>query len=75
MSKNKGCPGCGFHAARGVIQCEYCLITGHPRGCPAGQDCTKRQTPEQVDKLRKNVQREGLAPAEPWEMAWNEKYA
>ena len=75
MQSEKGCPGCGFHATRGVIQCEYCLITGQPRGCPTGSECTKRQTPEQVDKLRKNVQREGLAPTEPWKMAWNEKYA
>ncbi|QNO17722.1 hypothetical protein [Caproicibacterium amylolyticum] len=70
MRNEKGCTGCGFHAARGVIQCEYCLLTGHPRGCPTGPGCTKRQTPAQVAKPRKQVQRAGLAPAEPWDAIW-----
>lgn len=70
MSKGKGCLGCGFHAARGVIQCEYCLIIGHPRGCPTGAECTKRQTRAEVDKLRKKVQREALSPIEPWDAIW-----
>lgn len=70
IEQETGCADCGFHMTRGDIQCEYCLITGHPRGCPAGPDCTKRQTQAQVDKLRKQVQRGALSPREPWDAIW-----
>lgn len=70
MSKAKGCTGCGFRAARGAIQCEYCLLTGKPRGCPAGAGCNKWQAPAQVDKLRRAVQRNELHPVEPWDAIW-----
>lgn len=70
MSRAKGCAGCGFSCKRGEIRCQYCLITGHPRGCPTGPGCTKRKTPAQVDKLRRAVQRNELRPVEPWDAIW-----
>ena len=70
MSRAKGCAGCGFSCKRGEIRCQYCLITGQPRGCPVGQGCTKRTTRAKVDKLRKQTQRAGLTPAEPWDAIW-----
>ena len=70
MQSKKGCRGCGFSCKRGEIRCQYCLITGQPRGCPVGQECDKRQTPKQVDKLRKRTQRVGLTPSEPWDAIW-----
>lgn len=37
------CKGCVWLARDGTRVCDYCLITGHRRGCPAGDGCKKRE--------------------------------
>lgn len=37
------CKGCVWLARDGTRVCDYCLITGHRRGCPAGDGCTRKE--------------------------------
>lgn len=40
--KNHPCNGCHYWRWIGLCQaCNYCLLTGHKRGCPAGAGCDK----------------------------------
>lgn len=43
---DKHCKGCKylFKGHYGCTKCcDYLLITGEPRGCPAGEGCTKKE--------------------------------
>lgn len=33
-----------FYSGQTVKTCDYILVTGEPRGCPAGAGCTKKVT-------------------------------
>ena len=42
---DKTCRGCAYSGVTSTcLSCNYILVTGHPRGCPAGEGC-KRRTP------------------------------
>lgn len=46
-----GCRGCGFLWEKdGNVMCQYSLISGLCRGCPAGKTCTKFMPKEDVEK-------------------------
>lgn len=65
------CRGCRFHATSvsnvgGAGSCDYILINGHRRGCPAGNRCVRYQyrngvarriEMEQINMLRSNRKR------------------
>lgn len=37
------CRGCSYRSTAGsFVTCDYFMITGHTRGCPAGAGCTRR---------------------------------
>lgn len=53
---DKTCRGCAYGSVTSMwgISCNYILVTGHPRGCPAGAGCTRRLTGDRlltVDQL------------------------
>lgn len=33
--------------------CNYIIDTGHPRGCPPGKGCTKRELKGEVKRIRR----------------------
>ena len=44
---DKHCKGCKYLFKEhygGTKCCDYLVITGEPRGCPAGEGCTKKVT-------------------------------
>lgn len=43
---DRTCMGCAYSSVTSMwgISCNYILVTGHRRGCPAGAKCTKRLT-------------------------------
>lgn len=44
------CEGCEFLAKSSDIYCDYMSVTGHSRGCPAGEGCTRRVRPPKYRK-------------------------
>ena len=53
----KDCQTCGFHTVIEGVEnvCQYCLLTGQPRGCKAGIGCTRWADPEEVKKILRKV--------------------
>lgn len=43
------CNGCAYQS-REYGSCDYILITGHSRGCPPGQGCTRKEIGKRKDK-------------------------
>lgn len=57
MAKKK-CKTCIYRAAEAELgNCDYILITGHMRGCPAGDDCIRYEKGERIG-LKKHVNTE-----------------
>lgn len=54
---NPECEGCIYYRAIWEKQldwtCDYYVITGKRRGCPTGDQCTKREEGEPTPKRRK----------------------
>lgn len=68
---SKSCDGCdylsrnssGKHGIRRT--CDYILITGHRRGCPAGAECTKKRVggvvvPQMARDIAEDVRAAGV---------------
>lgn len=44
--------GCLYHTSPNQLNgCDYCLLTGQPRGCPAGTACDKYKRASYKAKL------------------------
>lgn len=50
------CRGCIYQGSSGYARtCDHLLITGKPRGCPAGAGCTKRFTGKKRPSLGEKI--------------------
>lgn len=54
--RNHPCNGCHYWRWIGLCQaCNYCLLTGHKRGCPAGAGCDKRVPMDEELKKKEQI--------------------
>lgn len=59
MRNPERCRKCAFYwtptGNRTIELCQYILMTGHPRPCPAGKDCTSFLTPAAWRRARRGT--------------------